>query len=150
MVNVRPATGADCENIYRIHVAAIRALPAGAQGKTGVERWLADQTPSVYARSMNEESFIVVELDDDIVAWGALSVPKQEITNVFVDPAFHRRKIGTAIIAQLESLAGGAGIKDVRLQATGTAIDFYIANGYRADPPVEPGADWALMTKRLA
>jgi len=150
VVEVRAATEADCEDIYRIHVAAIRALPSGAQGKTRVEQWLAGQTPSVYAHSMAEEFFIVAELDDSIIAWGALSVPKQEITNVFVDPAFHRRRIGTAIIIQLESLAGAADITDVRLQATGTAIDFYIANGFRADPPVEPGADWALMTKHLA
>ncbi len=149
MVDVRAATAADCEEIYRIHVAAIRALPGGAQGKAGIERWLAGQQPSVYARSMAEESFIVAELNDGIVAWGALSVPKQEITNVFVHPDFHRRRIGSAIIARLESLAGNAEIQDVRLQATGTAIDFYIANGYRAEPPVGSGADWALMTKRL-
>lgn len=149
MVDVRAATEADCDEIYRIHVAAIRAQPSGAQGKAGIERWLAGQKPSLYALSMAEESFAVAELDDGIVAWGALSVPKQEITNVYVDPAFHRRHIGSAIIARLESLAVDVEIQDIRLQATGTAIDFYIANGYRADPPVGPDANWALMTKRL-
>lgn len=150
MVDVRAATEADCEDIYRIQITAVRSLPGGAQGKDGIEKWLAGQQPSVYARSMAEESFVVAEVDGDTVGWGALSVPKQEITNVFVDPAFHRRRIGTAIIAQLESLAGDAGIDIVQLQATGTAIDFYSANGFRPDPPVAPGADWALMKKRLA
>jgi GNAT superfamily N-acetyltransferase len=77
-------------------------------------------------------------------------VPKREITNVFVDPAFHRRRIGTKIIARLEGLAADAGIDVVQLQATGTAIDFYSVNGYQPDPPVAPGADWAVMKKRLA
>ncbi|HJP38931.1 MAG: GNAT family N-acetyltransferase [Gammaproteobacteria bacterium] len=149
MVKLRTATAADCEEIYRIQMAAVRSLPGGSQGKAGIEKWLAGQQPSVYVSSMAEESFVIAE-DDGIVGWGALSVPKQEITNVFVDPAFHRQHIGSAILAMLESLAGKTGMDVVQLQATGTAIDFYSANGYRADPPVAPGADWALMKKRLA
>ena len=149
MVDVRAATEADCVEIYRIQVDAIRSLPGGSQGKVGIEEWLAGQNPSVYAQSMAEELFVVAE-DDGIVGWGSLSVPKKEISNVFVDPVFHRQRVGTAIIAGLEELAGKAGIDIVQLQATGTAIDFYIANGYRSDPPVAPGADWALMKKHLA
>ena len=149
MVEVRAATEADCDDIYRIQVAAVRSLPGGSQGKDGIEKWLAGQQPSVYAHSMAEELFVVAE-DDGIVGWGSLSVPKREISNVFVDPAFQRRRIGTAIIARLEALAAEAGIDVVQLQATGTAIDFYSTNGYRPDPPVAPGADWALMKKRLA
>jgi len=149
VVDVRAATEADCVEIYRIQVDAIRSLPGGSQGKVGIEEWLAGQNPSVYAQSMAEELFVVAE-DDGIVGWGSLSVPKKEISNVFVDPVFHRQRVGTAIIAGLEELAGKAGIDIVQLQATGTAIDFYIANGYRSDPPVAPGADWALMKKHLA
>ena len=149
MVEIRTATEADCEAIYTIQLAAVRSLPGGTQGKAGVERWLAGQEPAVYARSMTEETFIVAELNGGIVAWGALSVPKQEITNIFVDPEFHRRQIGTAIIVWLESLAESARIEVVSLQATGTAIDFYLASGYQADPPVKPGAEWALMKKDL-
>jgi len=149
VVDVRAATEADCVEIYRIQVDAIRSLPGGSQGKVGIEEWLAGQNPSVYAQSMAEELFVVAE-DDGIVGWGSLSVPKKEISNVFVDPVFHRQRVGTAIIAGLEELAGKAGIDIVQLQATGTAIDFYIANGYRSDPPVAPGADWAMMKKHLA
>ncbi len=150
MVDVRAAREADCEAIYRVHVAAIRALPGGTQGKAGIEKWLAGRRPSGYARTMDDESFVVADAGDDIIGWGALSVPKQEITNVFVAPAHHRRRVGTAIIARLENLARAAGIDVVQLQATGTAIEFYLANGYQSDPPVGPGAEWALMKKRLA
>ncbi len=149
MADVRAATEADCEAIYRIQMAAIRALPPGAQGKEGIERWLAGQEPSVYARSMADESFVVAEMDRIVVAWGALSVPKREITNVFVDPAFHRQRLGTAIISRLESLASDATIDIVQLQATGSAIGFYLTRGYQSDPPVGPGAEWALMKKHL-
>lgn len=150
MVEIRSATAGDCDSIYRIQVAAIRALPGGTQGKDAIERWLAGQEPAVYERSMAAELFVVAERDGGIVAWGAVSLSKREITNVFVDPAVHRQRIGSAILSQLESLAGAAQIDVVQLQATGTAIDFYVANGYRADPPVPSGADWALMKKHLS
>ncbi len=150
MGNVRAATRSDCEEIYRIQVAAMRSLPSDAQGKAGIEEWLVGQQPSVYANSMVEELFAVAEEGGVIVGWGALSVPKREITNIFVDPAFHRQHIGTKILAYLESLALTAEIKIVQLQATGTAIDFYLANDFQSDPPVEAGADWALMKKCLA
>lgn len=149
MTDVRAATEVDCDDIYRIQVAAIRNLPGGSQGKASIEQWLAGQEPSVYARSMIEESFVVAEDDGCVVGWGSLHVPKKEIKNVFVHPEFHRRHVGTAIIGRLESLAADAGVEIVQLQATGTAIDFYLANGYQSDPPVEPGAEWALMKKRL-
>ncbi|MFQ5635549.1 MAG: GNAT family N-acetyltransferase [Gammaproteobacteria bacterium] len=149
MVSLRPATGEDCAAVYRVQVDAIRNLPGGAAGREGTEKWLATRRPSGYARDMQEELFFVAEEQGEVIGWGALSTEKQEITNVFVDPAHHRRGVGRAIIRTLENAAREAGLKSVTLRATGTAIEFYLATGYRADPPVEPGAAWALMTKAL-
>ena len=148
MVKVRAATVADCPDIYSIQVAAIRSLPGGSEGRDGIEKWLNDQEPSVYAAQMDQDLFVVAE-EHDIVGWGSLSVTKQEIRNVFVHPEFHRRRVGSAILDGLEARAREAGLNEVQLQATGTAIVFYLANGYQSDPPVEPGADWALMKKPL-
>ena len=53
------------------------------------------------------------------------------------------------VITALEDLARTTGLDTVQLQATGTAIDFYLLKGYQSDPPVKPGADWALMKKAL-
>ena len=148
--NVRSATAADCHEIYRIQVAAIRGLPGGAQGKDGIEKWLATRKPSVYATEMEVDRFVVAETaDGEVLGWGALSIDKQEITNVFVDPAHHRCGVGTLIIRALEDTARAADLQSVQLQATGTAIVFYLASGYQSDPPVEQGAAWALMKKAL-
>lgn len=146
---VRPATDADCPEIYRVHVAAIHGLPPGAQGKEGVEKWLATREPAVYAEQMETELVVLAEEDGEVLGWGAFNADKQEITNVFVDPPHHRRGIGTAIVTVLEGAARHVGLDVVQLQATGTAIDFYLATGYQSDPPVERGAEWALMKKAL-
>lgn len=146
---VRPATDADCHQIHRVHVAAVRGLPPGTQGKAGIEAWLAKREPAVYARDMQKEFVVVAEEDGEIIGWGAFSADKEAITNVFVDPPQHRRGVGTAIITVLEDVARHVGLDSVKLQAAGTAIEFYLATGYQSDPPVEPGAEWALMRKAL-
>ena len=146
---VRPALEADCPEIYRLHLAAVRGLPPGTQGRDGIEKWLATREPAVYAEEMERELMVVAEEFDEIVGWGAFNAEQEEITNVFVDPPHHRRGIGTAIVTVLEEVARSVGLEAVQLQAAGTAIDFYLAIGYQPDPPVAPGADWALMKKSL-
>jgi putative acetyltransferase len=146
-VQIRQAKTADCEAIYRVHVDAINGLPRGSQGSEGISEWLKTRKPSVYADEMQYETFVVVEEHGDVVGWGALNLPKAEISNVFVDPVHHRRGIGTMILAELEAVAQASGLTGVQLQATGTAIDFYLANGYRSDKPIESNAEWALMKK---
>lgn len=146
---VRPATAADCKEIHRIQVAAVRDLPPGTQDQQGVERWLDAREPSVYAEQMLSELLVVAEEYGELVGWAALDAAKHQITNVFVDPPHHRRGIGTALLSVLEDAARQAGLASVQLQATGSAIDFYLASGYQPDPPVSPGAQWALMKKPL-
>jgi GNAT superfamily N-acetyltransferase len=148
-VNVRPANEDDCAEIYRIQVAAVRGLPPDAEGKAGIEKWLATREPSVYAQAMRDEHMVVVEDGGALVGWGGFCAAKREITNVFVAPPHQRRGVGTAIIGALERAARAAGLDTVQLQATGTAIDFYRNVGYEPDPPVGAGASWALMKKAL-
>ena len=147
MLRVRPATELDSPEIYRVHVAAVHSLSSGAEGDEGIEKWLASRAPSRYAQEMQQDYFVVAEDGGQVRGWGALDVTKEEITNVFVDPEYHRKSIGTAILAKLEAAAREARLAVVQLQATGTAIDFYLAVGYQSDPPVAPGAKGALMKK---
>jgi len=149
-MHVRAANRKDCQAIYKVHVRAINGLPRGSQGSAGVVEWVKTRKPSVYEEEMQSETFVVAEDGGAIVGWAALSVPKAEITNVFVDPDYHRRGIGTAMLAELEAVAQALGIAAVQLKATGTAIDFYLATGYRSDKPITADAEWALMKKSVS
>jgi GNAT superfamily N-acetyltransferase len=148
-VSVRGARPSDSAAIHKVHIAAMLALPKGAAGSPGVSDWIESRQPSHYENEMRSESVVVAERDDEIVGWGAFNPGKQEITNVFVTPTQQRNGVGTAVISTLERLARDAGFDSVQLQATGTAIGFYLARGYQSDPPVEAGAEWALMEKAL-
>ena len=148
-MKVRAATSADCADIYRVHISAMRKLQATNPSGKGVEDYIDSRKPSVYAEEMETQQFVVVERDAQIVGFGALDVPKTEITMVFVEPTYHRNGVGRSILCELEKLAREAHLTDVQLQATGTAIEFYIASGYQSDPPVKAGAKWALMKKTV-
>ena len=133
--------------LWTVAYADESAVPDLAKWKAQ-KKWLSEQEPSVYAAQMKDDVFVVAE-ESGVVGWGSLNVAKQEIKNIFVDPVHHRRAIGTAIIEALERRAAEAGLAAVHLQATGTAIEFYLKKGYQSDPPVQPGAQWALMEKSL-
>jgi N-acetylglutamate synthase-like GNAT family acetyltransferase len=149
-VHIRAATKDDSQAIYEVHVRAIKGLPRGSQGSQGTREWLEKRKPSVYEQEMQSEIFVVTEEDGHIVGWAALNIPKAEISNVFVDPVHHRRGIGTMMLAELEAVAQASGLTAVELRATGTAIDFYLATGYRSDKPIETNAEWALMKKSVS
>jgi putative acetyltransferase len=153
-MKVRPARESDAEAIHTVHVLAMQHLqetsPQTEQGQRGVDAYIAGRRPGDIAEEMCEQRFIVVENGTEILGFGALRVPKNEITMVFVSPQHQRAGIGRALLAELESIARREDLKALQLQATGTAIEFYLKTGYQSDPPVEPGAAWALMKKQVS
>lgn len=148
-MKIRAASIDDCTGIHRVQDSAIRGINANKPMDEGVADYLDKREPASYAKEMERQRFVVVEEDNKIVGYGALHVPKTEITSVFVDPAYQRTGVGRAILSALENMALEEGLGAVQLQATGTAIIFYLATGYQSDPPVEPGLEWALMVKKL-
>jgi N-acetylglutamate synthase-like GNAT family acetyltransferase len=155
IVKIRPAREDDIEAIHAVHVRAMQHLretsPQGTeQGQKGVDAYIAGRQPSDIAEEMHEQRFLVVENGTGILGFGALRVPKNEITMVFVSPQHQQTGIGRALLAELESIARRENLEVLQLQATGTAIEFYLKTGYQSDPPVEPGADWALMKKQVS
>jgi len=154
VVKIRPAGDRDIEAIHVVHMLAVKGLqetdPRADEQREGVDEWVAERRPSDIAEEMRNEHFVVMADDAEILGFGALHIPKSVITSVFVNPRHQRLGIGRALLAELEATAREAELKVVQLQATGTAIEFYLKTGYQSDPPVEPGADWARMKKDVS
>lgn len=74
-------------------------------------------------RAMRSRYFMVALVDDKVVGTGSLD--GDEIKAVFVDPDHQRRGIGRAIMEELERYGKSKGLKEVRLNATITAFEFY-------------------------
>jgi N-acetylglutamate synthase-like GNAT family acetyltransferase len=153
-VKIRPASEEDIPAIHDAHVLTMKRLKetspqTSEQGRRGVEEYIAGRRPEHIASEMREQRFVVIEDDGKIIGFGALHIPKTEITMVFVNPEHQRCGAGRKILAALEAIARDEGLVALQLQATGTAIRFYLKVGYQSDPPVEPDAEWALMKKRI-
>jgi N-acetylglutamate synthase-like GNAT family acetyltransferase len=153
-VKIRPATQTDIEAIHVVHVTTMQRLQEtdaqpSEEGRKGVEAFIASRSPDDIAAELLEQRFVVAEVDGEIAGFGALDIPKTEISMVFVSPVHQREGIGHTLLTELESIASRAGLEAVKLQATGTAIGFYLKNGYQSDPPVKPDARWAIMMKKV-
>lgn len=78
-----------------------------------------------------ENVIVVAEIDNQIVGFGEISLFNSELTALYVDPDFKRQGIGTAIIENLKFRAKKAGITDLTLHSSLTAVPFYERNGFR-------------------
>lgn len=80
-------------------------------------------------RAMQSRYFVAILVNDEVVGTGSLD--GDEIKAVFVDPDNQRRGIGRAIMEELERYGKSQGLKEVGLNATITAFEFYKKLNYR-------------------
>lgn len=149
MVPLRAARSEDLIAIHRVHRTAATGPDSAHRDDSTTRKWLSERTPESYREEMRSCHFIVAEKDSAIVGFGAIDLSKGEITSVYVDPAFTRRGIGSAIVRELETQASRAGLQEVTLQAAGGALDFYEKIGYLYVSPAHTRPSWAAMRKQV-
>ena len=138
MINVRPTTISDVENIVRVQHAAVHgSAPSTYYTQDILEGWspCIDQYRVNRLRRAienNEELLVVAETSENavIVGFGSVIPSKQELRAVYVDPAFGRQGIGSKILANLEELALFHGADRLDLDASLNAEEFYCRHGY--------------------
>lgn len=74
-------------------------------------------------KQMQSRYFIVTLIEGKVVGTGSLD--GDEIKAVFVDPSYQRRGVGRAMMEELEEYARTKGLKEVVLNSSITAYDFY-------------------------
>ncbi|MGI8855642.1 MAG: GNAT family N-acetyltransferase [Thermomicrobiales bacterium] len=109
---LRPATAADYDFLYRLHVAAMRDLVARVWGwdDTWQEQFFADHFDPAPARIVvvgGEKVGVVA------VVWGEADA---FLANIEIFPAYQGRGLGTALIRHVIAEAAARGVP-VRLQA---------------------------------
>lgn len=89
----------------------------------------ASYTPDAVNSAANEKDAYVVSEGGKVVATAAL-LDDGWIHDVFVDPLWHCRGIGSALMAHLEDLAKSRGFRSVAIPSSITAVGFYDRLGY--------------------
>lgn len=154
---IRPARFTEVPALEQLVVASARALGVGFYTEAETEAAIA-HVFGVDSELVADGSYLVAEIDDAVAGCGGWSRrrtlfggdryaareeglldPAREAARIrafFVDPAFARRGVGSAILTACEAAAREAGFRATSLMATRPGVPFYAAHGYRASAPV--------------
>src|SRR5438132_8667714 len=127
-MRIRRARRDDALRIRNLHVRSIRVLCALDYTRRQIAAWAGGRRAAHYRRVMGaggEEMFVAVA-NERVV--GFSSARRGEIVAVYVDPKHVRLGAGHRLLARAERAANA---NRLWLDATLTAVPFYLAHGYR-------------------
>ena len=85
---------------------------------------------SIIERARKEQYFVYVD-NNQVLGSGSINIAEKYIGTVFVNPDFHRKKIGKQIMARIEKYSLEKKVKKVYVDSSLNAIDFYKKLGYK-------------------
>jgi GNAT superfamily N-acetyltransferase len=98
--------------------------------------WLANKTPKHLEEWLSSEKnfAVVAERDEVILGFALLHLP-DKVELLYVSPEARFSGISKALLKALESAAYAAGVHEVRLDSSATALRFYNRLGYLPSGP---------------
>ena len=85
---------------------------------------------SIIERARKEQYFVYVD-NNQVLGSGSINIAEKYIGTVFINPDFHRKKIGKQIMARIEKYSLKKKVKEVYVDSSLNAIDFYKKLGYK-------------------
>lgn len=136
-LTLRRATLDDAVRIRRVHQASVRSLCSADYSAAQIEAWIGQLLPSDYRHTMREEWQLtwVAQVGTRMAGFSVLD--GDLVRAVYVHPRYARRGVGSALLAAAEAEARARGVQVLRLNASLTAVPFYLRHGYCE---VGPGA----------
>jgi putative acetyltransferase len=134
--DIRRATLADVDDIAAAHRDSIESIGPEYYTAEVVKAWSAGITGELYANAMAQgEVFFVAAPkgagDGDVLGFSSHRVDDdQHGTSVYMRGAAARRGVGTALFGFAEASALAAGAREILIDASLAAVDFYKANGF--------------------
>jgi len=91
---------------------------------------IADARSTEYVKLISKDRVLVVaELENKIIGMGGLK--GDEIRHMYVDRAFQKKNIGSAILKVLEEEARNKGLLSITVNSVFYAVEFYSKNGFK-------------------
>ena len=132
-VSVRPLRDGEIRLYLEIHERAVRGLAGSHYSRDDIEGWVVPATDDNLRRlalNPDREIRLIAELDGEPVGMGALVLQQSELRAVYVSPEGARRGCGTALVREIERIAGDNGVARLTLHASLNAERFYAGLGY--------------------
>jgi putative acetyltransferase len=141
-LRIRPFETRDAEAVLRVHWDAVHHIACADYDAAVLDEWSRTVDAARLAtfaahREADDERIVVAELSGEVVGFGSIVPRNEELRAVYVASRAARRRVGTAILRELERLARQLGLSMLRLNSSRTAEPFYRAGGYDVEGPGE-------------
>lgn len=107
-IKVRKTRLEDCRRVAHVHRASIRKICSSCYDQDVIDIWASGSTANGVRRSLNNRIWLV-----------------------YVHPKWVGLDIGKKLIQRLESDMLKKGFKDIKLESSLNAYNFYLRNGYK-------------------
>ncbi len=128
MLEIRKMLVGDHERVRQVLCNSFHWLALREQwNEMQLDHLMDDCTVEAIAQTSANQDCFVALLDGIVV--GMVSVWKDEIAKLYVDPGYHRHGIGKALFANGEESVRRSGYNVIRLRSTASSVPFYRAMG---------------------
>lgn len=128
---LRQGGPADAEGILQVHQRAITIIGPTVYTSDEVASWVAGLSPDGYRHAMKHGEAFEVAVDETQAIVGFCSIKDAVLCALYIDPAWARRGLGTALLARGEAAVFAGGHSSIGVTAALTAEAFYLRSGYR-------------------
>jgi putative acetyltransferase len=115
----------------------VRGTAASTYSAEVIDDWapatISPERVQAFARSIERGEQIAVVAEDGagrIVGFGSIVPKNSELRALYVSAEHGRQGIGRALLCELEALARGAGVTELRMIASVNAAPFYEGQGF--------------------
>jgi putative acetyltransferase len=140
-VVIRPMRDDEAKSFLLIQRASVRGLAANDYPPSVIEAWapmpVTDTAVAFFRVNHDNEIRLVADVGGELVGIGALVLADSELRACYVLPAAARRGVGSALVAEIERIAGDHGLTHLELVSSLTAEPFYRRLGYQVQERVE-------------
>ena len=143
---IRQATVEDAAAIMVLHERSVRGLCSADYTPEQLDLWLGSITLEKHQKRLKLHKSFIAEIDSKTIGYVRWNPETNELCSIFVDPGFVRRGIGTKLMMTESRDALSYGVRVLWLDASLTAVPFYIADGWDI---VEKGMHGPLECVRM-
>jgi putative acetyltransferase len=144
---LRPYLASDTPMLATIFVAAIQELTGDDYSEAQQEAWAAVADDEEFGRRLAADLTLIATMQDSPVGFASLR-GKDHIRMLYVHPGAAGQGVASMLVDALEKLAGSRGAKNLSVDASDTALDFFKKRGYvaRQRNSVTVNGEWLANT----
>jgi len=144
---LRPYLASDAPMLATIFVAAIQELTGDDYSEAQQEAWAAVADDEEFGRRLAADLTLIATMQDSPVGFASLR-GKDHIRMLYVHPGAAGQGVASMLVDALEKLAGSRGAKNLSVDASDTALDFFKKRGYvaRQRNSVTVNGEWLANT----